>query len=400
MESPHLPNVLGLTRIPPEELPPEAEQCMRFAPRMDHVGGSRIHDFLGRTQHHPEAMDLSVGQADFDVPAALKEKTLAAVHEEGCGRYSPPQGYPELVAATRRYLGERYGLRPEDEVMMTHGVSGGLTLALLALAGPGDEVLVPDPYFVTYRQMTHIVGATPVYYDLYPDLRPDIGEIERRITERTRLIILNSPANPTGVTLSAEEMKAVADLAQKHHVPVVSDELYELFTYDAPHVSIKHFLGCRSLLVSGFSKTYGMAGWRLGWAAGAPELIDKMRALQLYLYTCPSTLAQRGALAAFDVDMSAMIAAYRRKRDMMYDGLVSRGYDVVRPGGSFFLFPRVPWGDDLEFCERALAEHLILLPGSAFRARPRGAGPAREADFGLISDFGLIPQETAGALRR
>ena len=189
------------------------------------------------------------------------------------------------------------------------------------------------------------------------------------MSERTRLIILNSPSNPTGATFSAAEIEAVADACRQRGIMVLSDELYEIFVYDAPHVSVKKFLGPESLLVGGFSKAYGMAGWRLGWAAGSPELIDKMRTLQQFIYACPPTLVQRGSLAAFDVDMTSYVDDYRRKRDLMYNGLVAAGYDVVKPGGSFFIFPEVPGGDDLEFCERALSNKLIVVPGRTFSRR-------------------------------
>ncbi len=356
-----LPNAIGLTQIPAEEL----RSGLFFAQRMESLGISGIRDFLAKGSLIPDAIDLSIGQAHFDVPDALKEATIQAVLEKR-GRYGSPQGDPELVAATRHHLREKCGLAEDQEVMMTCGTSGAITLALLALIGPGDEVLVPDPHFVIYHNLVELAGGTPVYYRLDEKFRPDVDEIERRITGRTRLLILNSPANPTGVALTPDELEAVADLCRKRRLPVLSDELYELFVYAAPHASIKHFPGCESLLVSGFSKSYGMAGWRLGWAAGPPEWIDKMRTLQLLIYVCPPTLVQRGALAAFEIDMSATVASYRRKRDFMYQGLVASGYEVIEPEGAFFFFPRVPWGNDLEFCEHALSEKLVLLPGRCF----------------------------------
>ncbi len=338
---------------------------MRIANRMSRVKASGVRAFFEKGRSIRDAIDLSIGQADFDVPAPVKEATARALRTP-CGKYSPTQGFPDLVAATTEHLREGYGLPEGDEVMMTSGATGAINLGLLALVDPGDEVLLPDPGFVMYRTLVEILGGVPVAYDMHPDFRLRVEEVEKGLSDRTRLVILNSPSNPTGAAAGADEVGALATLCAERGVPVLSDELYALFRYDDPHVSIKRFPACESLLVGGFSKAFGMAGWRLGWAAGPPELIEPMRTLQQFSYTCPPTLVQRGAMAAFDVDMSAEIEAYRRKRDLVHDGLVAAGYETVKPGGTFFFFPRVPWGDDLEFCNRALEEKLILVPGRTF----------------------------------
>jgi len=342
--------------------------AIRFAERMSQIRGSGVRELFDKGQRIPGSIDLSIGQADFDVPDPVKEATIRAVNEN-CGRYSVSQGFPELVDAVRGHLQAGPGLLDDDALMMTSGASGAINLALLALAGPGDEILLPDPYFVIYKSLVDIVGATPVYYDLYPDFQLRAREIEKRITDRTRAVILNTPGNPTGCTHDSGEIEAVANICGAARIPVISDELYDTFIYDGPHTSIKRFSACNSLLVGGFSKAYGMAGWRLGWAAGPPTLIDKMRTLQQFIYVCPPTLVQRGGLAAFDLDMSANVTAYRRKRDIICDGLEAAGYDLVRPGGAFFAYPQVPSGDDLQFCERALEQKLIVVPGRAFSRR-------------------------------
>jgi aspartate aminotransferase/aminotransferase len=341
---------------------------MRFAKRAESFEASGIRKLFDKARRTPDAIDLSIGQAHFEVPDAIKQATINAIRS-GCGGYGATQGDAQLIEATRRYVQTRFGLPKDEEILMTTGATGAIVLALLALIDPGDEVLLPDPYFILYYRLIELIGGVPVCYDLYPDFRLRVGEVEKRMSERTRMLILNSPSNPTGATFSAPDIEEVADLCRKCGVLVLSDELYEIFCYDDPHVSIKRFLGPESLLVGGFSKSYGMAGWRLGWSAGAPELIDRMRSLQQFVYACPPTLVQKGSIAAFDVDMAPYVDDYRKKRDLIYNGLVSAGYNVVKPGGSFFIYPEVPGGDDLKFCERALAEKLVVVPGRNFSRR-------------------------------
>jgi len=341
---------------------------MLFSKRTEDLKASAIRKMFDRARRIPDAIDLSIGQAHFDVPDEIKEATINAVRS-GCGSYGSTQGDSQLVDVTRRYLQTRYGLSKEEDILMTSGATGAIVLSLLALVGQGDEVLLPDPHFILYHRLIKLFGGKPVFYDLYPDFRLRASEVEKHITDRTRLLILNSPSNPTGSTFAASEIESVANVCRRRGIMVLSDELYEIFVYDAPHVSIKRFLGPESLLIGGFSKSYGMAGWRLGWAAGAPELIDRMRTLQQFIYACPPTLVQRGAVAAFDVDMTPYVDAYRRKRDLVYNGLVEAGYEVVKPGGSFFIFPEVPGGNDLEFCERAFSKKLLIVPGRTFSRR-------------------------------
>ncbi len=341
---------------------------MRFAERMKHIKASGVREFFDKGRRIENAVDLSIGQADFDVPEPIRSATVQAIHD-GCGRYTGTQGIPELVEATREHLVREYDLPPGNEVMMTTGASGAIATALLSRVGPGDEVLVPDPYFVIYDTLVRIAGAIPVYYDLYPDFRLPLEKLEAAVTRRSRLLILNSPANPTGAMLRSGEVEALARFCAERGLPVISDELYKMFVYDGSNTSIKRFPRCESILVGGFSKAYGMAGWRLGWAAGPPEWIDAMKTVQQMAYACPPALVQRGALAAFGVDRSAVIDRYRKKRDMMYEGLIAADYKVVKPAGSFFMFPTAPWGDDMTFCEKALEEKLIVVPGRSFSRR-------------------------------
>ncbi len=339
---------------------------MRFAPRMEQVLPSGVREFFDIARRLPDAIDLSIGQVDFDVPDGVKAAVIEAVGAPGCGRYTATEGDPALVDAFRAHVRAVHGAGEDEAVIATSGATGAIITAMLSLVGPGDEVLLPDPGFIVYGAAVRIAGGTPVFYDLYPDFRLRAAAIERCITPRTRLLVLNNPANPTGAAFSAEEVAEVADLCRARDLFVLSDELYGPFTYDAPHAGLKPLLGDGCLLVGGPSKSHGMAGWRLGWAAGPASLIDRMRTLQQFLYACPPTPLQRGALAALKCDMSPVVDRYRDKRDHAWSALVDAGYEVSRPGGAYYLFPKVPWGNDRSFCEAALSEKLVLVPGSTF----------------------------------
>ncbi len=347
---------------------PSSDWTIRFAARMDRVKASKIRELFDAGRQRPGAIDLSIGQADFDVPLPIREATAAAI-EEGCGGYSATEGYTEVVAAATEHLRADFGLDPGEQVMMTSGASGALTLAFMALLDEGDEVLLPDPHFVLYPSLARIVGATPVPYSLYPDFRLRPEALLEAITDRTRVLVLNSPANPTGMCLTRGELDVVAEICRKHRIMVVSDELYHQFVYEGRHATVKEVLGPESLLIGGTSKAFGMAGWRLGWAAGAPELIDKMRTLQQFTFTCPPTLVQRGAMAAFSIDLTPRVEHFKRKRDFLYEGLLDAGYEVVQPNGAYYVFPKVPWGDDVSFIGAAMERGLLIVPGRAFSDR-------------------------------
>ena len=251
-------------------------------------------------------------------------------------------------------------------------------LTVLAMVNPGDEVIVFDPYFVMYPALVEMVGGRAVMIDTYPDFRIDPARVAAAITPRTKMILLNSPANPTGVVAAEADLKAVAELAAKHNIALVSDEIYRTFCYDAPLVSAAKF-NEQTIVVDGFSKTYGVTGWRLGFMHGPTAVIDKLTMLQQYTFVCAPHPLQWAAVAALDVDMSEYIAAYRRKRDRVVSGLTEAGYKVVRPGGAFYVFPEVPQKrtggasgtreTGTEFVGRAIEKELLVIPGGIFSGR-------------------------------
>jgi len=335
--------------------------------RVQHIDASGIRKVFDLAATMKDPINLSIGQPDFDVPEPIKDAAIRAIHD-GYNRYTQTQGIPELHAAIRQMLKDQKQFDPEA-TLITSAVSGGLTLAFLVTLNPGDEAIIPDPYFVMYKHLATLCGAKAVFLDTYPDFRLRREALEPLLSERTRMIVVNSPCNPTGAVYTADELRMVADLARGRDILVVSDETYESFVYDEPYTSMASIYP-PTLLLSGFSKTYAMTGWRLGYAAGPGEIISAMTKLQQYTFVCAPSFAQRAGLTALDCDVSELMAAYHRRRDLIYSGLRDAGYDVQRPGGSFYIFPRVPWGSDMEFVEAAIRNNLLIIPGSVFSERP------------------------------
>ncbi len=308
-----------------------------------------------------DPIDLSIGQPDFDVPDAVKDAAAAAIRG-GTNRYTRTQGAPELRAALLAHLGGRYD---ESELLVTSAVSGGLLLSFLALLDPDDEILIPEPYFVMYKQLALMLGARPVCYDTYPDWSLDPERIAGLITPRTKVICINSPCNPTGKVYARDELAALAEKLAPSGIVAVSDEIYAPYCYDAPFASFAEVYE-NTLLLGGFSKSHAMTGWRIGYAAGPAPLIAAMTKFQQFTFVCAPAPFQQAAVAALLEDTAAMVDTYRHKRDRLYAGLLDAGYEVEKPGGAFYIFPRVPWGEDMEFVAACIAENLLVIPGSVF----------------------------------
>jgi len=333
-----------------------------IAERMAKLDSSGIRKVFDLAQHMENPVNLSIGQPDFDVPEPVKAAAVGAL-QAGMNRYTPTQGIGELGEAVLERVCQTRGV-DYDSVLITSGVSGGLVLACLVLIDPGDEVLIPDPYFVMYKHLVNLAGGVPVFVDTYPDFELTRERIEPHVTERTKLLLVNSPANPTGAVLPAEDMKAIAALAKQHDLLVISDEIYSHFSYEGPCPSIAASYD-HTLILDGFSKSHAMTGWRLGYAVGPDEVIAEMTKLQQFSFVCAPSFAQHAGLKAMHVDTSDYVAAYRAKRDRLYDGLKDK-YEIVKPQGAFYMFPRAPWGTDHEFVAKAIENNLLIIPGSVF----------------------------------
>ncbi len=338
---------------------------MRLAQRMDRIDSSGIRKVFALAAHMKNPCNLSIGQPDFDLPVELQEAAFKAI-QAGHNRYTQTGGIDALKDKVREKLANKKGIST-DGILITSGTSGGLMLAFMALFDPGDEVIVPEPYFVMYKHLLNLIGAVPVYVDLYPDFRLTADRIRPHLTEKTRAILVNSPANPTGQVSTREELEGIASLAREKDLLVISDEIYNLFVYDDTFVSMGSVYE-NTLVLGGFSKTYGMTGWRLGYAVGDLELIASMEELQQYSFVCAPSVAQHMGVVALDLDMTVHWEAYRRKRDIIYNGLKD-DFDVPKPGGAFYMFPAAPGGDGDAFCSRALEKDLLVVPGSVFSER-------------------------------
>jgi aspartate/methionine/tyrosine aminotransferase len=332
-------------------------------------GIRRIFELMATMQ---DPINLSIGQPHYDPPEALVEAACRAIRD-GKNRYTITQGLPELNHRLLDDLEQRHGQRP-DTCLLTAGVSGGLVLTFLCLLNPGDEILLPDPGFVMYRHLATLCGATVRYYNVYPKqprgrFGVDLAEIDRLCGPRTKIVFVNSPSNPTGGVLTRDEIRGIGAIAQRAGAYVVSDEIYDLFCYVDDYSSPLHCYD-RTIVLGGFSKTYGIPGWRMGYAAGPAAVLDAMKTLQQFSFVCAPAPFQYALLDAMPhIDLAPYREQYRGKRDLVANRL-HPAYELGAPEGSFYAFPRLPGGvDGPTFLQAALEHKLLIVPGKSFSAR-------------------------------
>lgn len=337
-----------------------------LAERMSRIDASGIRKVFALAAKMKDPVNLSIGQPDYDVDEVVKETAISAIRS-GFNSYTQTWGTDELRTSVADYYDRRFGVRP-DNVMITSGVSGGLFLALMATVDPGDEVLFADPYFVMYPHLVNLLGGVPKPIDTYPHFKLTPDAVEAAITPKTKLLIVNAPGNPTGIALSQDELRALADVARKHDLLVITDEIYESLLYDqAPATMVGMYDNL--LLLNGLSKNAAMTGWRVGFAAGPEAVIQAMNTLQQYTFVCAPSPAQKAAVVALQQDMTPKVDAYRKKRDIVYEGLTRLGFNTTKPGGAFYIFPEAPTGDGDTFVAKAIENQLLIIPGSVFSNR-------------------------------
>jgi len=334
------------------------------AQMVDSSGIRKVFELAAKIEN---PVNFSIGQPDFDVPGQLKEKAIEAI-SKGLNRYTLTQGNESLrkkvletIETTRK---RKY---PENGVIITSGVSGGLFLALLSIIDPGDEVIILDPYFVMYKHLVNLIGGKPVIVETYPDFKVPFESLRAAITGKTKAIIINSPCNPSGYVYGADDINSVVRAASERNILVITDEIYDGFVFDGKFESISSYYD-NVMILGGFSKTYAMTGWRLGYAAGHPDIISQMIKLQQYTFVCAPSPFQYAAEFALEMDMEEYRLSYRKKRDLIYEGLKDN-FKIVKPGGAFYIFPELKAGSVTDFVEAAIGRKVLIIPGNVFSER-------------------------------
>ncbi|MFK7848225.1 MAG: pyridoxal phosphate-dependent aminotransferase [Rhodothermales bacterium] len=371
---------------------PEAVSNVEFNPRVASMKPSATLAMTGRAmelrRQGKPVIGLSAGEPDFNTPDVIAKEGIQAIND-GFTNYTQNMGMPELREEIQKKLardnGLAYGI---DQILCSNGAKQSVALAISTLCRPGDEVLIPAPYWVSYPEMTRFAGGTPVALPttVEQDYRVDAAALERAITPNTRIFLLCSPSNPTGSVYSKEELEAIAEVMRRHeHVFILSDEIYEYVIFDAEHTSFASLAGMkeRTITVNGFSKGFAMTGWRLGYMAGPKAIVKTAAKIQGQFTSAPSSITQRAGVAALQMDKSEltpMVDAFRSRRDYMLNELKQiPGVRCPKPEGAFYLFPEVsgffgktsPQGKSIQnsedLCFYLLEEHHVaLVPGSAF----------------------------------
>lgn len=352
-----------------------------FAKRMSRLGTESAFEVLAKAKsleaQGKDIIHLEIGQPDFSTPMNVCEAAFKAMKEGHTG-YCPSAGLPEFREVAAHHISETRGVEIHpDEVTVTPGAKPIIFFTILALIDDGDEVIYPEPGFPVYESVIDFIGGKPVPLPLREefDFRFKIDDLVDSITEKTKLLILNSPQNPTGGTLTESDLAAIAELVEKHKFYVLTDEVYSRLLYEGTHHSILSIPGMKehTILIEGHSKTYAMTGWRLGYGVAPKEIADKITQLTINSNSCTATFTQIAGIEALtgpQTFVSDMVAEFQVRRDVIVDGLNSiKGMSCVKPLGSFYVFPNVT---DLSLSCEDLADYLMdevgvaLLPGTAF----------------------------------
>lgn len=338
---------------------------------------SGIRKFFDIVSEMKDAISLGVGEPDFETPWHIRDEGIYSL-EKGRTFYTSNAGLKELKIEICNYLKRRYDLsyHYENEVLVTVGGSEAIDIAMRAMVNPGDEVLIPQPSYVSYEPCALLTGAKPVIINLKHEnqFRLTAQELEEAITEKTKLLVLPFPNNPTGAIMERKDLEEIAEVIKKHDIFVISDEIYSELCYTDQHVSIANIEGMqeRTILINGFSKSYAMTGWRLGYACGPKEIIEQMTKIHQFCIMCAPTTSQYAAVEALkngDEDVQNMREAYNQRRRYLVHAFKEMGLECFEPFGAFYMFPCIKeFGmTSDEFATRLLMEEKVaVVPGTAF----------------------------------
>ncbi|WP_305753124.1 aminotransferase class I/II-fold pyridoxal phosphate-dependent enzyme [Paenibacillus zeirhizosphaerae] len=348
-----------------------------LAPLVRDIPASGIRKFFDLVGSNKDIITLGVGEPDFTTPWHMREACVYSL-ERGFTSYTSNAGMPELREALSGYLSERFSVHynPQDEMIVTVGGSEAIDLALRALITPGDEILIPEPCYISYSPITAIGGGVAVGIETFADndFKLTAEALEAKITPRSKVLILCYPSNPTGATMTYEDWLPIAKVVEKHDLIVISDEIYAELTYNQNHVSFAAIPGMmdRTILVSGFSKAFAMTGWRIGYTCGHRDIISAMLKIHQYTVMCAPSMGQVAALEALRNGMGEkdrMVDAYNQRRRLMVQGFRDMGLDCHEPQGAFYVFPSIQstgLSSD-QFAERLLYEAKVAaVPGNVF----------------------------------
>ncbi len=350
---------------------------MKIAKKVIDLPPSGIRKFFDIASSVKDVISLGVGEPDFITPWRIREASIYGV-EKGKTTYTSNWGLLELRELIADYTVEGAGVDydPKSQILVTTGVSEGIDLAIRAIADPGDEILVVEPSYVSYKPCIIMAGGVPVPVSTSEENEFKVRreDLEKMITPRTTAIIMNYPNNPTGSIMTRKDLEEVADVAVEHDLMVLSDEVYDKLTYEGTHASIASLNGMRdnTILLNGFSKAFAMTGWRLGYACGNPDVIEAMMKIHQYTMLCAPITAQLGAIEALkngQADMQEMVKEYNRRRRVIVRGFNALGLNCFEPKGAFYAFPSVKSTGltSDEFAERLLYEHgVVVVPGNVF----------------------------------
>ena len=345
--------------------------------RASQLPASGIRKFFDLLSSMEGVISLGVGEPDFVTPWHIREAAIYSL-EKGYTMYTSNKGMPELRQALSSYLKSHFGLtyNPDTELLITVGVSEALDLATRAILDPEDEVIISDPSYVAYPACITLAGGVPVAVPTQAEsgFRLSAASVESNVTQHTKAILLGYPANPTGAVMSRSELMKICQVAQKHNLLVISDEVYSRLVYGVEHTCIASLpdMKERTILLGGFSKAFAMTGWRVGYAAARPDIIEAMTRIHQYTMLCASITGQVAALEALnngEKEVQQMVMEYDRRRRFMVKGLNSIGLSCPEPQGAFYCFPsiRSTGLSSEDFAEKLLMEEKVaVVPGSAF----------------------------------